>query len=261
MINVSPRITIIELPAGCLVIDSNQPCDALYRITSGAVRIEPLEGPPFIAGPGDFIGEAALVPGSLPGARAVTATTVELAKIARADLDAVLGVDAKLSLALARSLAAQLATLHNAANQSTVMMRASADPGHTLPPMFRAPPDIASALRELAAVPRSSGWRLRNADTVIPLPLDRGGLLIGRPDPTTNTAPDVDLSPLDMARGLSRRHARVWLAAEGATLREEPRVANGTWVNNRRLNPGESVVLKAGDRLRFGAVEVTFDQA
>lgn len=259
MTNASPRITIIELPAGCLVIDGNQPCDALYRIQSGTVRIEPLERQPFAAGPGDFIGETTLIPGRLPGVRAVTVTTVKLAKIAHADLDAILGANARLSLELARNLATQLTKLRSA--NTTMTARAATDPGNTLPPTFRALPDTAPTLLELAAAPHSSGWRLRNSDTVIPLPLDRGSLLIGRPDPTTGMVPDVDLSSLDMARGLSRRHARVWLATEGATLREEPRVANGSWINGRRLNPGESVVLKAGDRLRFGAVEVTFDQS
>jgi len=254
-------IATVELDAGRVIVDFNQPSDALYRIESGTVRIEPMTGHAFVAGPGDFVGEAALVPGSLPGVRAVTATAVKLSKIARTDLDAVLGSDAKLALALARSLAAHLATLRNAVNNAaTTTMRALPDPEHTLPPTaLRNLPDVAPILRELDAV-HSRGWRLRSATSDIPLPLERGSLVIGRPDPTTGNVPDIDLSALDMARGLSRRHARVWLTHEGAVLREEPRVANGTWINGRRLNPGESVVLKAGDRLRFGAVELTFDQ-
>ncbi len=247
---------LVELDAGRVVIDFHQPTDAVYRVESGMVRIEQAGLMHAItAGPGDFFGESALAPGSLPNVRAVAVTAVRLAKFPRAYLDKTLASDAALAAALARSLALHLAALRHAVGTAS---RLSHDSSNTLPPM-RVPLDILPALRS-AAETSGSHYQFRHASLDIPLPLERGHLLIGRPDPTTGTAPDIDLSPLDMARGLSRRHARLWYGNTGVTLREEPRVANGTWVNNRRLNPGESVVLQLGDRLRFGAVELVFDR-
>jgi pSer/pThr/pTyr-binding forkhead associated (FHA) protein len=48
---------------------------------------------------------------------------------------------------------------------------------------------------------------------------------------------------------VSRRHARITLS-NGAYLLEDLKSANGTYVNNARV---ERVVLKAGDVVRFGA--------
>ena len=82
-----------------------------------------------------------------------------------------------------------------------------------------------------------------------------------RPDPATGAIPEINLGPLDLARSLSRRHARLFVAGASVSLREEPGVANGTWVNGERLAAGQSVTLSAGDTLRFGAIEVEFGAA
>ncbi|MEZ5545954.1 MAG: cyclic nucleotide-binding domain-containing protein [Lysobacteraceae bacterium] len=255
MSDSAPRIESIELDAGRVVIDFHQPADALYRIESGTVRIEQAGlMHANTAGPGDFFGESALVPGSLPNVRAVAVTAVKLAKIPRMNLEKVLASEPPLAATLAHNLAGYLVSLRHAVGTAS---RISHDASNTLPSM-RLSQEIQPVLRNLAET-TGSRYQLRHANLDIPLPLERGNLLIGRPDPTTGAAPDIDLSPLDMARGLSRRHARLWHDSSGVSLREEPRVANGTWVNNRRLNPGESVTLQPGDRLRFGAIELVFD--
>jgi hypothetical protein len=82
--------------------------------------------------------------------------------------------------------------------------------------------------------------------------------VVGRADPARAFIPDVDLTPLDTERTLSRRHARVHWREDGVYVREESAARNGTFVNGRRLGPGEDVKLQDTDRVRFGLVETVF---
>lgn len=56
---------------------------------------------------------------------------------------------------------------------------------------------------------------------------------------------------------VSRLHCRL---TAGATELEvvDLESTNGTFVNGERVRTGEPVTLKAGDKIRFGAVEVEF---
>ena len=124
-------------------------------------------------------------------------------------------------------------------------------------PAVAAPPP-AAAVATGAPVPAPGAWCIRHAGGAIALAGSRGEWLVGRPDPATGQVPEVDLGALDVARSLSRRHARLREEAGRIMLREEPGVANGTWVNGERVPAGAAVALNPGDRLRFGAVEVEF---
>ncbi|MGK5742469.1 FHA domain-containing protein [Micromonospora sp. URMC 103] len=54
---------------------------------------------------------------------------------------------------------------------------------------------------------------------------------------------------------LSRRHAEVWLAPDGASLRDLGST-NGTWLNDRRIDGVEQ--LTDGDVIRVGRTELRF---
>jgi pSer/pThr/pTyr-binding forkhead associated (FHA) protein len=41
---------------------------------------------------------------------------------------------------------------------------------------------------------------------------------------------------------------------------EDLGTTNGTFVNGERISPGEPVEVSAGDLLRFGLVELTYDE-
>ena len=82
--------------------------------------------------------------------------------------------------------------------------------------------------------------------------------VVGRADPARGFTPDVDLTKLDTERTLSRRHARVHWRDDGVYVQEETAARNGTFVNGRRLGPGEEVRLQDTDRVRFGLVETVF---
>lgn len=87
---------------------------------------------------------------------------------------------------------------------------------------------------------------------------DEGEAIVGRIDRATGLAPAIDFTELDRQRSLSRRHARIERAPGGFHLREEPGVGNGTFVNDRRVAAGQAVLLRDGDRVRFGMVETVF---
>ena len=82
--------------------------------------------------------------------------------------------------------------------------------------------------------------------------------MIGRYDPVTETQPAVDLTPLDIKRSVSRRHARITAAQGNFFLVEEVGALNGTFVNGTRLTTGRPTPLKDGDCLGLGTVNLIF---
>lgn len=74
---------------------------------------------------------------------------------------------------------------------------------------------------------------------------------VGRQGSKTRVHLEVDLTPLDEKKVISRKHARIELKDEAYQL-EDLASRNGTWVNNRQLVRGERVLLKSGDRVSFG---------
>jgi len=83
--------------------------------------------------------------------------------------------------------------------------------------------------------------------------------IIGRLDRQTGFTPDVDITPLDAERTLSRRHAKIVVRDGEYFVREEIGTRNGTFVNGVRVQTGVDVKLSSGDRVRFGLVETVFE--
>jgi DNA-binding winged helix-turn-helix (wHTH) protein len=86
-------------------------------------------------------------------------------------------------------------------------------------------------------------WILWNEKS---LPLRMGENVIGR-------GPTVQV-PLE-ERGVSRRHARILIEVQGATI-EDLESKNGTFVQGERIATARK--LASGDELRFGPVSVTY---
>ena len=77
---------------------------------------------------------------------------------------------------------------------------------------------------------------------------------VGRQGSKTRVHLEIDLTPLDEKRVISRKHARIELKADNYQL-EDLASRNGTWVNGRQLVRGEQLLLKSGDRVSFGPQE------
>jgi predicted component of type VI protein secretion system len=86
-------------------------------------------------------------------------------------------------------------------------------------------------------------------------------VVIGRKDPVTGTAPEVDLSPVNgLEKGVSRRHALI-VRRDGALHIMDNGSANGTYLNGQRLVAQQPRILRDGDDIRLGhlVLRVTFN--
>jgi CRP-like cAMP-binding protein len=84
---------------------------------------------------------------------------------------------------------------------------------------------------------------------------------IGRADPVTGILPDIDLTPVDQNRSVSRRHAKIIKSGDDYCILEEVGTVNGTYVNDQRIPTGTPVAMHNGDLLKIGliAMKAVFD--
>lgn len=84
----------------------------------------------------------------------------------------------------------------------------------------------------------------------------RQEVLLGRASAQSDFTPDVDLSPFDAASmGVSRQHARLHLRDNTITITDLGSV-NHTYVNGQRLHPHEVRVLRDGDLIQLGRLQM-----
>lgn len=244
----------VEFAAGATVFDGRAPADALYLVESGIVLVQLHGGATYAVGPGEFFGETALLDPQ-PAVQALARSDVRALRIPAPSLGEVLQARPGIALPLLRQLARRVhgvaaGAVHEASPAADITPRPQAVLQDPLP----------AAASAVAAAAGNGAFVLVHAEGRFVLPA-QGDWLVGRPDPATGAVPEVNLGPMDLARSLSRRHARLLLDADGSiTLREEPGVSNGTWVNGQRLVAGQAAALKRGDTLRFGAVEVELER-
>lgn len=81
--------------------------------------------------------------------------------------------------------------------------------------------------------------------------------VVGREDPVSGIYPDVDLSPYDPERTVSRRHAEVAQTGAAVVLTSLT-TTNWTKVNNAKIPVNRPVVLRDGDQIEFARCIVTF---
>jgi pSer/pThr/pTyr-binding forkhead associated (FHA) protein len=75
---------------------------------------------------------------------------------------------------------------------------------------------------------------------------------IGRRDPTSGDAPDIDLSTYAAYQmGVSRTHAIIELSENHLTLHDLGS-RNGTFINGQRITPERPQLLHNGDEVRLG---------
>lgn len=82
---------------------------------------------------------------------------------------------------------------------------------------------------------------------------------IGRADPVTGILPDVDLTPVDSNRSVSRRHAKILRSGDEFHILEEVGTVNGTFVNDQRIPTGIPVTIHHGDSVKIGLIAMTVD--
>lgn len=119
------------------------------------------------------------------------------------------------------------------------------------------PRPVPSSLAAPPAVTPIDERRLRatviNNGRLVSLPL-AVPVLIGRQDSARGFFPDLDLNnDGGYDSGVSRRHARIVITGEGAFV-EDLESANGTFINDQRLEPRMPHRLQPADMLRLGSL-------
>lgn len=87
-------------------------------------------------------------------------------------------------------------------------------------------------------------------------------LIMGREDPKSGEAPELDLSTFNaLEKGVSRQHAAI-IRKDGSLYLVDRGSANGTFLNGQRLVPNQPRVLRDGDDLRLGhlVLRISFEK-
>ena len=280
---MNARDPFVEIAAGAAIFREGEPGNEMYIIESGTVDIvrqargaEPLA----TLEAGDCFGEMALLEEQPRFASAIAKTDVRLLRIERAVFSDVLRSNVEVPLRIMRKLSARLRRSEQRAQDAHVALAEfkrklsarkdegrAAEPAPSVPaaapvaaPAPVAPP--APVVEPVAAAPVEAApaaplvYELRH-ESGATFPLTGGSeFLVGRPDPVSGINPEINLGPYDAARSLSRRHAKLLVEGGQCLVREDTATTNGTFVNGERIRTGEPVVLKPGDKLKFGSVEV-----
>jgi len=107
------------------------------------------------------------------------------------------------------------------------------------------------------AHPQESYSRLALVSGGKELALGRDVMIIGRRSPADGIYPDVDLTDDDPEAYISRRHGQVVKSGSQYAF-EDLGSGNGSFINNARLTKGFRQILKDGDRLILGKIEMIF---
>lgn len=234
---------VVAHDAGEVIFAQGDSGDEMYIVHEGVVEI-------FHDGPngrvelarlekGDFFGEMALLEALPRSASARAVTPVELVRVDSATFDKILRRDPEIAVRIMRKLSHRLRETDE--HLRAVDVAAPAESGGE--------PDGESG----AGAPPH---HLSHPESGIRFPLPGREAIVGRHDPVTNSRPAVDLTPIDPERSSSRRHARIYGADGELFLVEEIGTTNGTYLNDVRVETGRPLRIAAGDRLRFGLVEL-----
>lgn len=236
------REKLERFPAGAPIFQEGEPGYEMFIIFSGKVRIFRTVGGVreelAVLKKGDFFGEMAVLedfPQRSASAEAVT--EVEVLRLGRADLESFLA-NPKAAMGLLEKLSARLReTTERLAKATRSDLR-----GSFLPPL-----PASQGIEGWAVLYHSGSGRF--------FPLrSLGETSIGRHDSITGITPDVDLSGLDPAHSVSRRHAVIRSQPDGLFLMEVNERTNGTFLNTVRLTTHQAYSLKDGDWIQIANV-------
>ena len=231
--------------AGEIVFHEGDLGNEMYIVQEGKVEILRLgsDGPQRLAllEKGDFFGEMAILDELPRTATAAAVSDARLVEINGATFDQMLRANPEIAIRIMRKLSLRVREADEQLGRGPAQAATEAPPEPERPA-------IAGHFAH-----RASGIKLEV----------EGGdsLTIGRRDPVTGIQPAVDLTGLDQERSVSRQHAKLQRRGGRLYLVEDVGTTNGTFVNGERISPGEPVEVSAGDLLRFGLVELTYEQA
>jgi CRP-like cAMP-binding protein len=224
---------------------------AMYVIESGTVEIRKnLGGSERVLatlGKGDFFGEMCMLEEETPrSAAAYAVEDVNAVMIDQSAFTFILKHNPEIAIRMMRKLVIRLA-------QTTELLEEAV--GHKV--------DIEeSGIKDTeSGAPPDPNARLVEISTGLAFPLaDSRDTTVGRIDPVTGIHPDIDLTPVDGKRSISRRHARIRREDDGTYAAiEDVGTMNGTFVNGVRLVAGRATPVTNGDNVVFGTIQCRFE--
>lgn len=199
---------------------------------------------------GDFFGEMAILESVPRTADAVALTDVRLIAITGSRFDEMLRKNPEIAVRIIRKYSKRLR------EANTLLERIAGkeiDAEHAFAPSMSSTRVAREKVHRYRLVDVSTGDAFFLADAA--------ETTIGRSDPVTGIMPDIDLTPVDTSRSVSRRHAKIVKQGDGYAVLEEVGTVNGTYVNEQRIPTGVPVPIVNGDQLKIGLIQmrVVFD--
>lgn len=194
---------------------------------------------------GDFFGEMAILEDMPRTASARALTDCTVVRVDAATFDQMLRGNPEIAVRMLRKLSRRLRQTDELLKQALGTPEASPSPEVPAP----------EPQTEVAAGPE----RLVHRKSGMEFSLSAGSeTTLGRKDPVTGIYPDIDLTPVDAHRSVSRRHAKIYRRGVKFFVAEEIGTMNGTFINDKRLETGVPAELRPGDELRLGMVSLLF---
>ncbi len=267
---------VLKVKKGELVYREGDPGAEMFIVQSGSVQMfRSLGGEEkdlAVMEKGDFFGEMSVLEGTPRTASARALEDTEIIEINSTVFDRMIRGNIEIAVRMLRKLSSRLQE-SNRRLEEGVLSGAPASP-QPAPLDLDRPPAPAPKETESPSPPAEAGEGRRGEEAIefAPdwlgvlvlgegqhlFPIRGSSSLIGRYDPVTGTRPEIDLTPFDTNRSVSRRHAKVTARDEGLFISEEVGALNGTFLNGRRLTPGKSEPIRSGDTLALGMVTLRF---
>jgi CRP-like cAMP-binding protein len=197
---------------------------------------------------GDFFGEMAILEAMPRTADAIAATEVRVVAINGSRFDEMLRKNPEVAVRIIRKYSKRLREANTLLEK---LVGREVDVDHVAMDATIIAPSEKATRHRLVDVATGTAFFFSNGDETT----------IGRADPVTGILPDVDLTPVDTNRSVSRRHAKIIRSGADYHVLEEVGTVNGTYVNDQRIPTGVPVTLHNGDLLKIGlvAMKAVFD--
>lgn len=247
----------VEMKTGEMIFREGELGTEMYIIHEGRVEVLQRVGDEdkqlAVFEKGDFFGEMSLLEDLPRAASARAMTDVKLLQINGSTFTQMLRDNPEVAVRMMRKLSRRLRETDRLLSEA--LKRAGA-PAHSSSEVPMA--DRPGTIDETSLAPVRE--RLVHVKSGMEFVYSRGSeTTIGRKDPVTGIYPDIDLTPVDSQRSISRRHAKIYRRGTKYFLSEEIGTMNGTYCNGQRLETGVPAEVKPGDELRFGMVVTTFE--
>jgi CRP-like cAMP-binding protein len=192
---------------------------------------------------GDFFGEMALLEAMPRTADAVAATEVRVVAINGSRFDEMLRKNPEVAVRIIRKYSKRLREANTLLEK---LVGREVDVDHMAMDSTVVAPSEKATRHRLVDVATGTAFFFSNGDETT----------IGRADPVTGILPDVDLTPVDNNRSVSRRHAKIIRSGAEYMVLEEVGTVNGTYVNDQRIPTGVPVAIHDGDLLKIGLISM-----